>query len=196
MLTITGGKYVRRKIESPRGNTVRPTPSMVRGAVFDVAAHLMGEPFAAFLDCFAGSGIMGIEALSRGAESVVFVENFRSACQVIEKNLDSVMEAPQAVLLKKDARKALPFLAKEGMEFDGIYMDPPYREVAMRDEMIERIAALHLLRAGGVLMVEYQTRFASPPQVVPGLSLLSSRKWGETMVNFYGNEDSGVPGIL
>ncbi len=196
MLTVTSGRYVRRKMTVPRGDVVRPTPSMVRSAVFDIARHLRGEPFNHFLDCFAGSGIMGIEALSRGAADVVFVEYFRSACHAIENNLQSLGEPHATHLIRRDVRKAVTSLSEQGRTFDGIYMDPPYREVEMRDELLERLGPLHLLSGDGLLMVEYQTRYPAPPETLAGFSLLTSRKWGETMVNFYGTQDGGLSGVL
>jgi len=119
---ILSGIYKNRQLKTPKGDRTRPTSSKVRGSVFDI---LQGEVEGArFLDLFAGSGSMGIEALSRGAKDAVFVENDRSAANCIRENLSAL--GIEAKLLQLDAQLAVKKLQKLGEVFDLIYVDPPY----------------------------------------------------------------------
>ncbi len=188
MIQITGGRFVRRRIQVPKGDRVRPTPSRARAALFDVARHLPGAPshWGCFLDCFAGSGVMGLEALSRGTQTLVLVEKYRSACQVIQNNIESLGVKEQCRLLPMDVRKALSACHRRGLQFDAIYIDPPYRETTLRMQVMTLIQHLGLLAPGGTVMVEYQTRYELPPDALQDLSLKEKRHWGETWVNFYG----------
>lgn len=121
-MKILSGIYKNRQLKTPKGDRTRPTSSKIRGSVFDI---LQGEiEGARFLDLFAGSGGMGIEALSRGAKSAVFVEKDRNATSCIRENLSAL--GAEAKLYPIDALAAVKKLQKLGEVFDLIYVDPPY----------------------------------------------------------------------
>lgn len=144
-LSLIGGKFKGRRLKSPKGSHIRPTTSMVRKAVFDISQAIIED--ALFLDLFAGSGAMGLEALSRGAAQATF----------IDKDLDSVKEnvsllkvEKQSTLLRGDA---LLLLKKLKNPFDIIYVDPPYERVPLTN-ILTLIDEKNLLREGGILFFE------------------------------------------
>jgi 16S rRNA (guanine(966)-N(2))-methyltransferase RsmD len=140
-------------------------------------------------DLFAGSGALGIEALSRGAAHALFVENSAHALRALRRNIEELDVVTQARVLAQDVRRALPALVRERAEFDVIFADPPY---AAREWMglAEQREFVELLCPGGVLVVERARRGAPEPaaHVVHGLRelvLRESRGYGETMFDWY-----------
>ena len=127
-MRIIAGSARSLKLHSPPGRRTRPTPDRIRETLFNIIAPLV--PGANVLDLFAGSGALGIEALSRGAAYAVFVENDAAACRTISDNLRTTGFAEQAQLLRRDAFAALTHLASaemmSGRVFDLIFIDPPY----------------------------------------------------------------------
>jgi 16S rRNA (guanine(966)-N(2))-methyltransferase RsmD len=161
---------------------VRPTADRVKEALFNIlCGHVPG---CRFLDLFAGSGSIGIEALSRGAIMAVFVEaNYRHAA-IIKENLKACGLEPGARLIPAKAAEALRLLAEEGQAFDLIFLDPPYLKnfeaVTLTD-----INRYHLLKPGGMVIVESSKKDCLP-QYVDGLKLLRTEKYGDTVLSFYG----------
>ena len=121
-MRILAGKYKNRLLKSPKGQKTRPTLSKVRESIFNILQNQIEG--AKFLDLFAGSGAMGIEALSRGAESSVFVERDRNAVTCIKENLQALKI--ETSVFQMDVKTALKFLTKHSYSFDIIYLDPPY----------------------------------------------------------------------
>lgn len=123
-LKIIGGLFKGRPLKTPKGEKTRPTLAIMRKAVFDILQTEIEE--AAFLDLYAGSGAMGLEALSRGAKHATFVEANRNAFSCIEENTRLLKVQDQCTLLSYDVLLALKKLAKEKRSYDCIYVDPPY----------------------------------------------------------------------
>lgn len=123
-MRVIGGMHKGRKIKSLKGENTRPTADIVREALFDIlGSKIVGSRF---LDLFAGTGAVGIEALSRGAESAVFVEKSPEACSIIKQNLTDLNLIEKSQIIRDDAEFALEKLLREGKEFDITFMDPPY----------------------------------------------------------------------
>ena len=118
-MKIIAGKFKRIKLKSSK--SIRPTEAKVKKSLFDILGDLEGVKF---LDLFAGSGAVGIEALSRGAEDVVFVEKDKGCCEAIEDNLSKVKQGVE--VLNIDTQKALDMLSGTRNKFDIIFLDPPY----------------------------------------------------------------------
>lgn len=151
MLKIIGGKYRSRIIATPSIETV-PTKNIVREALFSaVSFDLDGNT----LDLFAGSGAIGIEALSRGAKKSYFVDKSISACKVIESNL-KLLKEPNGVVLNMDYMDALKKLNEENVSFSFIYIDPPYKEKEFYQESLNYISSSCLLSSGGRVVLEYE----------------------------------------
>jgi 16S rRNA (guanine966-N2)-methyltransferase len=124
-MRITGGSLRGRKIKAPSGPHVEPVPDMVREAVFSILQHLI--PRATVLDLFACSGSLGIEALSRGAASVLFVEKDENASRVILENLESLKIAGKVKVIMSDALNITSHREVLDKGFDLVFIDPPYR---------------------------------------------------------------------
>lgn len=145
-MRIIAGKYKRTPLLSLEGDKTRPTKDMVKEALFDALQLNEGETF---LDLFAGSGAIGIEALSRGASKVVFNDSNRDAIKIIESNLEKIHE--QARVLNLDYEECLFKL--NDFPFDYIFIDPPYA-FEEYDKVFELIDSYHLLNKKGIIVVE------------------------------------------
>ncbi len=170
-MRIVAGSRRGHRIEAPKGTETRPTADRVRESAFNLIGPVDD---AAVLDLFAGSGAMGLEALSRGAASCVFVESSRAACRTIDANLEKLRL--HATVLCQDALRAL---AAERRTFDLVLCDPPYG--------FERAAALapHLARVlapDGVLVYESAAR---DEPAVEGLAIRTSRRYGSARLTLF-----------
>ncbi len=175
MLSILGGKWKSRLLKTP--NLIRPTASIVRKAVFDICREEVEG--AHFLDLYAGSGAMGIEALSRGAKEATFVEKAQSAIACIRHNLKELTIPPeQTTLFPFDAEKAVRILSKKGALFDFIYVDPPYALETSR--ILKNLLESCLLSINGKLLLEQRRSSTLDPDLLNKLSLLSERRFGDT----------------
>jgi 16S rRNA (guanine966-N2)-methyltransferase len=174
-MRIIAGSRKGHTIHAPRGRDTRPTSDRVRENVFNLVGPLDG---ATVLDLYAGSGAMGLEALSRGAARAVFVEDDADAVRVIERNLDKLRL--QATVLRRDALTALAGEAASGRKYDLVLVDPPYDMFADLQPQLARYLPA-VLAAGGVLVVETTAR------VQPDLPLSqrTSRKYGQARITVY-----------
>lgn len=176
-MRVIGGTFRGATIFAPPGRATRPTSDRVREALFD----LLGPPGARVLDLYAGSGALGIEALSRGAAHATFVETGRRARAALRRNLDKLGLASRARVSAVDA--ASPS-ALRGGPFDLVLADPPYGCGDLA-ELPRRIAPV--LVPGGVLAVEHAATVA-PPGAPETLALWKSRRYGGTVVTLYVRE--------
>jgi 16S rRNA (guanine(966)-N(2))-methyltransferase RsmD len=148
----------------PRIEGLRPTSARLREALFDVlGGRIRG---ASFLDVFAGTGAIGLDALSRGAARVVFIEEDPHAARAIAGNLALAGVAGSARIVEGDADAALRELVRAGERFDIVFLDPPYAAEAL-DRAVP--AAARLLRPGAVMVVEHASRRAFETPDLPGL---------------------------
>jgi 16S rRNA (guanine966-N2)-methyltransferase len=166
---IIAGSHRGQRIAAPKGRGTRPTSDRVRENAFNLIGPVDG---ARVLDLYAGSGAMGLEALSRGAERVTFVEREKDACRAINANLDKL--GLQATVLCQDAARAV---AQERGTFDLILCDPPY------DVDASRLPFARLLAEDGVLVYESSGR--NDPPEVPGLAQRTSRKYGSARLTLF-----------
>lgn len=152
MLQITGGKLKSRKIDPPKGNNVRPTLSQVRESIFSILFSMMDIEEKNFLDVFAGSGIMGFEAISRGFSSVTFIEKDRQTFFLLKENSKKLgIDNNNTNFLYGDSTKILKKIQKS---FDVIFVDPPYQS-GLYDNILKTILDNNLLKNNGVLIVEH-----------------------------------------
>jgi len=150
-MRVTGGIYGGRIIKSVPGNDTRPTPDKVRQAIFNMLMHDIED--TRVLDLFAGSGALGIEALSRGAREAVFVENGRSQVKIIRDNLAGL--GLSATVIERDYKKACKALSEAGEKFDIVFADPPY-DLLTPLELADRVAEYNLLEPNGFLIIEHR----------------------------------------
>jgi len=186
---IIGGAGKGRRLEAPKGAATRPTASRVRQTLFDVLAPRV--PGCRFLDAFAGSGAVGLEALSRGAARVVLVERSAEAVAALKRNLAKV-GGERAELFRQDARAALLAFADAGRRFDIIYVDPPY-EADLYEAVLEQVGRAGLLDPEGRLVAEHFHKRALP-ETIGGLVRVRSLRVGDHRLSFYAlpAEDAGA----
>ena len=147
-MIITGGIYRGQKIETLKNNDVRPTSSKVRQSLFNMIFSL-GHGGGSFLDLFSGSGIMGIEAMSRGFEKSIFIEKNPSTARLIEGNLRKLKISSKPVVTD-----AIRFLENTNEHFDVIFADPPYAKEELFHEVLRIVCGRRLLTEDGLLIVE------------------------------------------
>lgn len=154
-LRIIGGNYRNRLLKTPKGEQTRPTLAVMRKAVFDILQSDVEG--AHFLDLYAGSGAMGLEALSRGAKHATFVETDKQAFRCIEENTRLLEVQDQCTLMSYDTLLALKKLAKADKHFDIVYVDPPYAPAAklrLLQEILHFFDAHPLLNPGATIFLE------------------------------------------
>lgn len=183
-LRITGGDARGRSVEAPAGLEVRPTGAKVRQALFNILGSRV--PGARFLDLCAGSGLMGLEALSRGAQSLIAVEENRKMSRIIEGNVKHL--GYQAEVITADVRKVIPIL--EERCFDIVFADPPYKS-QLASTVVSMIGKHQLLSDAGVLMVEHDRALAMP-DATDSLVLVDRRVYGQTAISFYGYDGNEI----
>lgn len=176
-MRIISGKYKGRLIKMPRG--IRPTQDKVRKALFDILGDIKG---LSFLELFAGSGAVGIEALSRGVREAVFVEDDRGCIEKIEDNL-SLLSSLSFRVIELDVLKATIRLAKEARQFDIIFLDPPYyKDIAKKNLQI--LEAYDILAPNGFAIVQHFKKEQLPKES-GNLVLIKESRYGDTVLSFY-----------
>ncbi len=184
LLRIVGGNLRGRRIRVP-GRGVRPTSDRTREAVFDVLGPKLVDG-ASVLDLYAGTGALGIEALSRGARRAVFVEGSRPVAHALRENLDALGLADRAEVLEVDlSRIELP--RDVVGPFDLVFLDPPYAGDAGR-RWLERLSRAARSERGGLIVYERRKGSGFPPPA--GLTLAIERTYSETTVCFYRAESA------
>jgi 16S rRNA (guanine(966)-N(2))-methyltransferase RsmD len=183
-MRVTGGEIVGRRLKAPaRG--VRPTADRVRESVFMILTSRL--PGARVLDLYAGSGALGIEALSRGAMHCLFVEEWPEAARVLQANLETLALADRATVAIAPVERWLARAASGHRPFDLVLVDPPYDAPGIGD-VLGAIAKQGLIAPGGVLVWEHDRRAPPPPA---GFNAIDERRYGDTVVTFLA-PDSGV----
>lgn len=175
-MRIIAGSRKGRRIAAPRGLDTRPTGDRVREAVFNLVGPLEG---ARVLDLYAGSGAMGLEALSRGAESATFVERDRRAAETLARNVEA-LGFEEAELRRSDAAHVLRSDAAAGRRYDLVLVDPPYRMLAGLLPTLSRLVP-PVLAPGGLVVVESDAR--EEPELP--LPVRTSRRYGSTRVTVF-----------
>jgi len=179
-MRIISGEAGGRRLRAPRGDATRPTADRVRQALFDVLGDATGRDV---LDLFAGTGALGLEALSRGARGAVFVEQAPGAVRTLRANVAALGWDARTRVLRLDARRALRLLEREGARFDWIFLDPPYAS-PLGAAVLGDLGSGALVSAGGLVVCEHDRR-RPPADACGALVLADRRRWGQTEVSFY-----------
>lgn len=178
---VIGGSRRGFRLQALPGRNTRPTADRIKESLFNILAPRL--PDARVLDLFAGTGALGIEALSRGASHAHFVEQAPKAVAVLRANVARTRFDDAATIIVADVFRALPRLAKEGARFDLVFIDPPYAAAVGR-RTIETAAALDLLSPDGLVVVEH-TLEEDMPDRIENLSKIRSARYGRTVLTFY-----------
>lgn len=179
-MRVTGGRWCSRQLKGPtRGMPLRPTPDAMRERAFAVLGDRIAGARA--LDLYAGTGAVGIEALSRGAARVVFVERHPAAVRLVEANLARLgATSAEAVVMVRPARAAVEELARLGERFDLVWADPPFEIWQEGLEVLEAAAAVGLLAVDGIACLECPER--ADVAVATGLEVLRDLGGGASRV--------------
>jgi 16S rRNA (guanine966-N2)-methyltransferase len=176
-MRIISGRFKGRIIKRPRG--IRPTQDKVRKALFDILGDIRG---LAFLELYAGSGAIGLEALSQGAGKVVFVEKDRRCIKQIKQNI-SVIGFLGYRVIGLDVPQALKQLNKRDEKFDIIFLDPPYyRDLAKKT--LKTLSRYDIVSPNGLIICEHFKK-DSLPEVINNLRLVKQAQYGDTVLSFY-----------
>ena len=184
-MRIIAGTARGRRLQTPAkssakhvGQAIRPTADRAREALFSIIGREIKD--AIILDLFAGTGALGLEALSRGARQAVFVDNNSQAIELIKKNIELCGFSDRTLVMKRDLSKGLYFFTKKNpaLKFSIIFMDPPYRK-GLSTAMLQEIVKTPVLSAGGLVVVEDEA-LSELPSGLSGLSIVDQRHYGET----------------
>lgn len=183
-MRVIAGKFRSRNLQSLQGDDTRPTYDRLRETLFNVlnaAGKLEGQ---VFVDLFAGTGSVGIEALSRGAAHVYFAESARKAAQIIRTNLQSLGIADEADVYERSAVDTLRVLAENEIKPDVIFLDPPYKLQGAYEQVLRVIEQGGLLSSDGVVVAEHEKRF-DPGTGLGNLQRYRRLNQGESSLSFY-----------
>jgi 16S rRNA (guanine966-N2)-methyltransferase len=177
-MRVIAGLYGGRRLQAPPGMDTRPTSDRVREALFSILGARVED--ARVLDLFAGSGALGIEALSRGARAATFVDSAAAAVRAVQANLAAV--GAEAQVVRAEARRFLGGASHDGRQYDLVFLDPPYRLAAsLGGDLSAALAAV--LAPGAVVVAESDRR--APLEV--GLPLEDERRYGDTLIRIHGS---------
>lgn len=176
-MRVISGSARGRKLSAPEGLDTRPTTDRVKESIFNIISPYL--PAANVLDLFAGSGAMGIEALSRACHHAVFVEQDQKALAIIKKNLNDTRLYDRAEVIRADA---FSFLQNTTVKFDIIFLDPPYNK-GLLSKAMDEIYRLSLLAADGIIVAESEHGGELPSG--NGFDLIKQAKYGKTVVSVF-----------
>jgi 16S rRNA (guanine(966)-N(2))-methyltransferase RsmD len=184
-MRIIAGIHKGRVLQAVKSELLRPTTSMMREALFNICQQEIEG--SSFLDLFAGIGAIGLEALSRGAKEVYFVEKERRHVEVIHANIALLQEQYRSHVLAQDVFKALSYLEKRGLSFDIIFADPPYgdKEYSLTNQLLEALDSRPLLKKGGRLFLEDHKNASSYSGTLKTLIEGKRRLTGKTTLREY-----------
>jgi len=183
LMRIVSGSAGGLHLQVPKGHKIRPTADQVREAIFNILASRFALTDIAVLDLFAGTGALGIEALSRGARSAVFVDASPEAQRVIRANLNTTGLRRQGRIIRAYAPKGIKVAEEQGLCFGGVFLDPPYGE-GWVEKTLRLLAHSAILEAEAWIVVEHGQQEESAERYSP-LVLTDRRRYGTTGVSFY-----------
>ena len=185
-MRVIAGKYRSRPLHSMRGMDIRPTADRLRETLFDVLTA--GNPAALegtiWLDLYAGTGAVGIEALSRGAAMVYFVESSAGPAELIKNNLQSLGITTGFEILRMDTGRALKNLEASGICADHVFLDPPYRMEEAYADTLNALSHSRLLKPESLIIAEHQKKF-DPGEMFAGLSRYRKLVQGDAALSFF-----------
>jgi 16S rRNA (guanine966-N2)-methyltransferase len=191
-MRVIAGTYRSRRLGTLRGMAMRPSSDRLRETLFNILGADVRD--SAFVDLFAGSGAVGIEALSRGASRTIFVEHYPAAARLLRANLESLgiavtnprgkAFAGSAEIIEADAIEGLDQLATRGLKVDILFADPPYADSGAYSAVLDWLGDSELIAAGGRVILEHSRR-----QPLPAVAGLLERgrvvEQGDTVLSFY-----------
>jgi 16S rRNA (guanine966-N2)-methyltransferase len=184
-MRVIAGKYKSRRLAAPAGTQTRPTSDRLRETLFNVVAAKVPESF--WLDLFAGTGAIGIEAISRGARMVYFVESSKRAARTIRENLASLDIEEGYDIIEREAPVALRMLDAQGVVCDFCYLDPPYRKMGDYEQILGFLSQSRLLSKESTVIAEHDKHF-DPGEAFGSLRRQRTLRQGDSVLSFYRQE--------
>lgn len=181
-MRVISGTARGKRLQAPRGMDTRPITDMIKEALFNVIGRNIVN--ASLLDLFAGSGSVGIEALSRGAQQVIFIDNSNNAVRVIKENLNNCGFTERFELYRNDVFRAMEILEKRKAKFDYIYADPPFTVETIFSPLLEILDKSFLLAPDGSLIIRSPRRMNLPPKL-NSLEEYRINNYGESTLHYY-----------
>jgi len=178
-MRVSGGKIKGHHLKVPKVRDIRPTQESIRINIFNILGDLVKNKKA--LDLYAGSGSLGIEALSRGAREVIFIESNKQACKIIRENISHVKIEKKASVICHDVKKVLLTLPDNNVDL--VFLDPPYATGKI-DHIFN--ALIPHLRRGAIVVYEHSKTTEAPK--IEGLRIFDRRMYGGTKVAFFTKE--------
>ncbi|HLY92266.1 MAG TPA: 16S rRNA (guanine(966)-N(2))-methyltransferase RsmD [Candidatus Angelobacter sp.] len=181
-MRVIAGKYKSRRLMAPPGMATRPTSDRLRETLFNVLAARLPE--SAWLDLFAGSGAVGIEALSRGARSATFVESSTAAAKVIRKNLQTLGIEEGYEVIEREAATALRMLDAQAVTYDFCFLDPPYRKMGDYEQILGFLSQSRVITPESLVIAEHDKHF-DPGDEFGSLRRQRVLRQGDAVLSFY-----------
>lgn len=188
ILRVISGIAKGHKLKTIEGRTTRPTSDRVKEALFNIIADEIVDRNV--LDVFAGTGSLGIEALSRGANRAVFLDKSMECCGIIKENLAHTKLADKAEVFSTDFATGIERLYRDGRKFDLIILDPPYNKNFIQ-ETLKMLTKNDIMKDDGIIVAEHSTS-DSLPGSIGRLESIDTRKYGDTMITIFISKDGNL----
>lgn len=184
-MRVISGKVRGLKLNTPKNEDVRPTTDRVKESLFNMINPYIME--SNVLDLFAGTGSLGIECLSRGANNCVFVDVSKESISIVKSNIKKARVENESTVLNLDFKDAIGRLKVQGNKFDVIFMDPPYYKNMFIDALL-KIDDTSLLNEDGIIVIEHDSKDVFP-ESIGRLEKTKDKKYGNTTITFYKMEE-------
>lgn len=181
-MRVISGQFRGRKLEKLEGMDIRPTSDRVKESLFNMLGARLFD--CAFLDLFAGTGGIGIEAYSRGATQVVFIDESAKSIKVLKTNLEKLQIQEQVEVYNTDYINAINKLASDNRKFDIIFIDPPYLKGYAQNALVQ-LADNKVLKEDAIVIIEHDIQ-DKMPESAGNLNMQRQKKYGNTMLSLYG----------
>lgn len=185
-MRVIAGKHKGRQVRPVPSNQTRPTTDKAKEALFQVIGPYFDGGLG--LDLFAGSGGLGIEALSRGLDEMIFVDRYQKAISTIYENLKMLKIEDQAEVYRTDAFRAIKAAGKRELKFDWIFLDPPYEKVSFED-ILEALHEQQVVAQGATIVCEHTARQSLPEQIGPFEQMKSATYSSIITISLYQYKD-------
>lgn len=181
-MRVISGLRKGHRLKTPKGFDTRPTEDRVKESLFNILGHI--DENSIVLDGFSGTGSIGIEFLSRGAKKAYFFDLSRNNIEIIRENIQHTKFEKQSVINNTDTRIGIKKLGSDGVKFDYIYLDPPFKEYDLLDNVVEIISENNVLNNDGLILIEHEKDLVLNNSLY-GFRKDDERKYGSKLISFY-----------
>lgn len=188
-MRVISGIVKGHKLKAPKGNKVRPTEDRIKESLFNILGNISEDSLV--LDAFGGSGSIGIEFLSRGAKKTFFVDNYYDSISTIKENLRHTKLVDNSEVFQSDIFKALKRFGKGKIEFDYIYLDPPFKQDGLVDKVLQNIDRENILNEKGILIIEHEKELKLKDYIY-SFEKFDHRRYGSKSIDFYKKKIEGA----